>query len=131
MWIGQCDEALVKGLLRAAYPGVEFRAATEPWPDRPATALAQARLARGDLVPIRTAFEKDSLSGVFSALANADADQLTLQLLVRPKLPGWQKAARRYAQGLRDGGRGSGRLTRSRPTQAERDLAKAIEEKGR
>jgi hypothetical protein len=131
IWIGQRDESLVKGLLRAAYPGVEFHAAAEPRPDCAATALAEARLARGDLVPIQTAFAKDSLSGLFSVLASADADELAIQLLVRPKSSRWRKAASQYAQGLRDGRRGSGRLARSRRTQAERDLAKAIEEKGR
>lgn len=131
MWIGRRDETLVKGLLRAAYPGVEFRAAAEAGSDRAATAFAQARLARSDLVPIRTEFAKDSLSGLFSMLANVNADELALQLLVRPKSPRWQKAASGSAQGLRDGRRGSGRLARLRPTQAERDLAKAIEEKGR
>jgi hypothetical protein len=131
MWIGQRDESLVKGLLRAAYPGVEFHAAAEPWPDRDATALAQARLARGDLVPIQTAFAKDSLSGLFSVLGSADADELAIQLLVRPKSSWWQKAARQYGQGLRDGPLGRGRLARSRRTQAEGYLAKAIEEKGR
>jgi len=133
VWIPHRDEVLVKALLRAAYPGVEFRAVTEQWTDR-ATAFAQVRLARSDLLPIRSAFQGEALSSLFSTLAHAGADELALQLLVRPKSSRWQQAASRHAQGLREGRRGRARLghsARLRPTQAERDRARAIEEKAR
>lgn len=134
VWTPHRDEVLIKALLRAAYPGVEFRAMTERWTDRAATAFAHVRLARSDLLPIRSAFHGDALSSLLSTVAHAGADELALQLLVRPKSPRWQRAASHHAQGLREGRRGRARLRHSArpgPTQAERDRAKAIEEKAR
>ncbi len=159
VWIPAGERPFVESLLRAAYPGVELkpaarlrhdvggredrdgdgqvgdREAHRTGPGHEHQAHADVRLARGNYLPIQTAFEGEPLASVFWTLARAQgSDTISLQLLVKPKSSTWQTAAHVVAQGLRDGERGLrgalfGIPRDAQPTQLERDRAKAIEDK--
>ncbi|HEV8053977.1 MAG TPA: DUF87 domain-containing protein, partial [Candidatus Limnocylindrales bacterium] len=135
IWIPGGEKPFIESLLRAAYPGIELAPISGPWANATTTRFAQARLARGDYLPIQTAFAAEPLASLIATLARVqDGDEVTLQLLVRPKPSTWQTAALILAQRLRDGRRGSSALRLgvapdAGPMQFERDRAKAIEDK--
>lgn len=135
VWIPEGQKPFIESLLRAAYPGVELTPVAGNGPGPSQAALANVRLARGNYLPIQTAFEGEPLSSALWTLARArGSSAVTLQLLVKPKPSRWQSAAHIVAQQLRDGRRGLRGLlfgvpTDAPATQQERDRAKAIEEK--
>jgi len=159
IWIPTGERPFVESLLRAAYPGVELKPAERlrhdvahgdvrdgqgdvrdgeahrAGPDHGHQAHADVRLARGNYLPIQTAFESEPLSSLFWTLARAEgSESITLQLLIKPKSSAWSIAAHLTAQALRDGERGLrgiifGIPRRAEPSQHERDRAKAIEDK--
>ena len=128
IWVPRSDEALVKALLRASYPGVEVRPAEAKPFQTHATAVASARLAYGEYLPIRTSFEGEALSTVVAMLASAPDDaEVRLQLLARPKSSAWATRALAHAQTLRDRRRASAGHISS--VHADRARAVAIEQK--
>jgi hypothetical protein len=136
VWIPRGERPFIESLLRAAYPGIELApAAMTPSGNARADAVAEVQLTRGNYLPIQTEFDGESLTSVLWTLSRAkEADEVTLQLLVKPKSSAWHTAAHMLAQGLRDGRRGlRGLLLGISPdapaTQRERDRAKAIEDK--
>ncbi len=135
IWVPSAEKALLESVLRASYPGLELVPVEEPRPSARHRGVAHARLARGDLLPLRSAVEGEPLSTVLWTLARARAgEEITLQLLVRPKPSSWQVRAQREAERLREGRRGwiailPGVPAQVTPSQADRDRAKAIEEK--
>lgn len=159
IWIPAGERPFIESLLRAAYPGIELKPAARLQhdvvdgevgdgegevgdgeahradPDHEHQAHADARLARGNYLPIQTTFESEPLSSLFWTLARAqDSEFITLQLLIKPKSSAWHTAAHLTAQALRDGERGLrgilfGIARSAEPSQLERDRARAIEEK--
>ena len=133
IWIPTGEKAFIESLLQAAYPGSSLSSAGSPSTDIRSNGLADFRLARGNYLPIRIAFDGEPLSTLLSTLARAQGgDEVTLQLLVRPRASTWQTAAHAAAQELRHGGRHSalaGSARDRKPTQFERDRARAIEDK--
>lgn len=136
VWIPRGEKPFIESLLRSAYPDIELLPAIEPSTRGVLNGLAGVRLARGNYLPIRSTFDdREPLSGLLWTLARvAGDDEITLQLLVRPRPSSWQVRAHLEAQRLRDGRRGwiallPGVAPQVRPTQFEKGRAKAIEEK--
>jgi hypothetical protein len=102
IWVPRTDEGLVKALLRGAYPGIEIRA-VDVRPNEPRViAVANARLAHREYLPIRTSFEAEALSTVVATLASVRGGaEVSLQLLVRPKSSAWSRRALAYAESHR------------------------------
>ncbi len=104
IWIPQGQEDFVTGVLRGAYPGVELTALGEPALATRDHAVMRARLARDDLLPIKTRFADEPLAALIAAAARAgEGAELSLELLVRPKSEHWERRAIAQAQRLRDG----------------------------
>ncbi len=133
IWIPRGEEDFISGLLRGAHPGVELTPVSEPQRDTRAVSAAQAGLARGSFLPIETRFDADPLAGLTAALARAGEDEeLTLELVLRPKTEGWQRRAIARAQHLREGRAGTlvlGLARHGSPWEFERRHADAIEHK--
>jgi hypothetical protein len=134
VWIPRGDKPLIESLLRAAYPGAVLTPA-----DRLAAAGqryggGQGHLTRGNDLPIRMAFDGEPLSSLLWTHARVPQGSMLLtQLLVRPRPNNWQRKAERRAQALRDRQRVDKSLFRPTrvlaPSRADRDRAKAIEQK--
>ena len=102
MWVPRCEDALVKALLRGAYPGVEIGSGEVRATEVKATAVANAHLAQSEYVGIRTSFEGEALSTVVATLAAvAPRAEVSVELLVRPKTAGWSARALAYADSRR------------------------------
>jgi len=135
MWIPAHEHAFVESQLRAAYPALQLTPIEEPASSSACVGIAHLRLAQGNYLPIRTAFDTEPLANVLWTLAGVPADdELVLQVLIRRKSPRWQVDAQREAQRLRDGRRGWESVLLGLPTQVtpnhfEKARAKAIEEK--
>ena len=71
IWIPTGEKAFIESLLQAAYPGSSLSSAGSPSTDIRPNGLADFRLARGNYVPIRTAFDGEPLSTLLSTLARA------------------------------------------------------------
>jgi hypothetical protein len=133
VWIPAGEKAFVESLLRAAFPGATLSPSERPGLGA-SHAGGQAGLARGNDLPIRTAFDGEPLSSLLWTAARVPTGSTAgTQLLVRPRPNDWQRKAEARAQALRDRQRLGTSLFRPTrvlgPSRADRDRAKAIEEK--
>jgi hypothetical protein len=108
IWIPHAQEDFVLGVLRGAYPGVELTPVRdEPLATRNRASMSGS-LARDDLLPIKTRFADEPLGALIAAAARAgEGEELSLDLVIRPKSERWERRAIARAQRLRDGRAGT------------------------
>lgn len=135
IWLPKGERHFVEPQLRAVYHSLELTPTNGGACGASSFGIAEVRLARGNHLPIGTTFNSEPLAGLLWALARVPAeDEVTLQLLVRPKLSRWQGRLLGEAQRLRDGRRGweallPGTPAKVTPSHFEKARATALEEK--
>lgn len=135
IWLPASERPFIESQLRAAYTGLLLSPIRERSWSGDCIGVADLRLAWGNYLPIRTAFESEPLANVLWMLAGVPADhEVALQIIIRPKSSRWQLQAQGEAQRLHDGRRGwealvPGFPARVTPSRFEKMRAKAITEK--
>jgi hypothetical protein len=108
MWVpGIIPPGLVERAVEAAWPGAHAITASPARPALPAGVLATGgtlRLARPEILPLRTVLPSDPLRALAGAAAAlGDGEYAVLQVLARPVTGGRLRRARRAARQLRGG----------------------------
>ena len=131
IWIPRDEETYVRGVLGSAYPGSSLAPVGNPAPR--ITLAATVRLARDELLLLKTHFSVEPLAGVIATLARAeDGEEVMIDVRLRPASDGWRQRASMRASRLREGPRNGGYLGLTRigwVFEHERRHASAIEEK--
>ena len=108
MWVpGTIPPGLVERAVEAAWPGAHAITTSPAAPALPAGLLATGgtlRLARAEILPLRTGLPSDPLRALAGAAAAlGDGEHAVLQVLARPVTGARLRRARRAAQRLRGG----------------------------